>query len=71
MKNIEGMTAGFWAIPMVGTAEQVTEQLLNLHRSGADGIALSWVDFDEGLGQLETDLLPRLIDAGVRSNRGK
>jgi FMNH2-dependent dimethyl sulfone monooxygenase len=70
MTNIEGMTAGFWAIPMVGTAEQVTEQLLNLHRSGADGIALSWVDFDEGLSQLEADLLPRLIDAGVRSNRG-
>ena len=63
---LDGMIAGFWAIPMVGTPDQVTEQLLALHRAGADGISLSWPDFDEGLQQMEEQIMPRLVEAGVR-----
>jgi dimethylsulfone monooxygenase len=63
---LEGMIAGFWAIPMVGTPDQVTERLLALHAAGADGISLSWPDFDEGLQQMEELIMPRLIEAGVR-----
>ncbi len=63
---LEGMVAGFWAIPMVGTPDQVVGQLLDLHAAGADGISLSWPDFDEGLAQMESLIMPRLIQAGVR-----
>src|SRR5262249_5839407 len=63
---VEGMTAGFWAIPMVGTPDQVVQTMLDLGRAGLDGIALSFVDYDEGLRQLEADLLPRLVQAGAR-----
>ena len=41
--------------------------MLDLHAAGADGIAISFVNFDEGLEQLETQILPRLVAAGVRA----
>jgi alkanesulfonate monooxygenase SsuD/methylene tetrahydromethanopterin reductase-like flavin-dependent oxidoreductase (luciferase family) len=63
---VEGMVAGFWALPLVGTADRIADTILDLHAAGMDGIALSWPDFDEGLAQLEVDLLPRLVEAGVR-----
>jgi dimethylsulfone monooxygenase len=64
---VEGMIAGFWSLPLVGTPEQVTAQILELHEAGADGIALSWPNFDEGLAQMEEEIMPRLVEAGVRS----
>jgi len=64
---LEGMIAGFWGIPMVGSPDQVAQKMLDLHEAGADGIAISFVDYDEGLGQMEADILPRLRQAGVRS----
>jgi alkanesulfonate monooxygenase SsuD/methylene tetrahydromethanopterin reductase-like flavin-dependent oxidoreductase (luciferase family) len=65
-KTLEGMIAGFFALPIVGTADQVVGQILDLHRLGIDGIALSWPDYDEGLQQMEELILPRLVEAGVR-----
>jgi alkanesulfonate monooxygenase SsuD/methylene tetrahydromethanopterin reductase-like flavin-dependent oxidoreductase (luciferase family) len=64
---LEGMIAGFWGIPMVGSPDQVAEKMLDLHAAGADGIAISFVNYDEGLDQLERELLPRLVQAGVRA----
>jgi alkanesulfonate monooxygenase SsuD/methylene tetrahydromethanopterin reductase-like flavin-dependent oxidoreductase (luciferase family) len=64
---LEGTVAGLWALPAVGTPDQVTQQLLDLHEAGLDGIAFSWPDFDEGLAQLEESILPRLVEAGVRA----
>src|SRR5262249_17892717 len=37
---VEGMVAGFWALPLVGTAEQIADTILELHAAGMDGIAL-------------------------------
>ena len=65
-KILEGMIAGFWAVPMVGTPEQVTQKIIDLHQAGADGVALSWVNFDEGLEQMEAQILPMLVQAGLR-----
>jgi FMNH2-dependent dimethyl sulfone monooxygenase len=65
-RRLEGMVAGFFALPIVGTPDQVVERILDLHKSGIDGMALSWPDYDEGMRQLEDELLPRLIEAGVR-----
>jgi alkanesulfonate monooxygenase SsuD/methylene tetrahydromethanopterin reductase-like flavin-dependent oxidoreductase (luciferase family) len=64
---IEGMTAGFWAVPMVGTPDQVVQAMLDLERAGLDGIGLSFVDYDDGLRRLEDDILPRLVQAGART----
>jgi alkanesulfonate monooxygenase SsuD/methylene tetrahydromethanopterin reductase-like flavin-dependent oxidoreductase (luciferase family) len=64
---VEGMVAGFWALPLVGTAERIADTIAGLHAAGLDGIALSWPDFDEGLQQLEEELLPLLVQAGLRA----
>ena len=64
---LEGMIAGFWGIPMVGTPDQVAQKLIDLHEAGADGIAISFVDYDQGLAQMESEILPRLVQAGVRA----
>jgi dimethylsulfone monooxygenase len=63
---VEGMIAGFWALPLVGTADRIVQTILDLHAAGMDGLALSWPDFDEGLTQLEEAILPRLVQAGLR-----
>ncbi len=63
---IEGCVAGFWAVPIIGSPDTVAEKMLDLHRAGADGLALSFVNYDEGLRQMEELILPRLIAAGSR-----
>jgi dimethylsulfone monooxygenase len=65
-KTVESMVAGFFALALVGTPEQVTQKMIELHEAGADGIALSWPDFDEGLTQMQEEILPRLLEAGLR-----
>jgi alkanesulfonate monooxygenase SsuD/methylene tetrahydromethanopterin reductase-like flavin-dependent oxidoreductase (luciferase family) len=65
-KLIEGCVAGFWAVPLVGSPDTVVRKMLDLHRAGADGLALSFVNYDEGLRQMEELIVPRLVDAGVR-----
>ncbi|MFT3864286.1 MAG: LLM class flavin-dependent oxidoreductase [Solirubrobacterales bacterium] len=64
---LEGTIAGLWALPLVGTPDQVAQAMVDLHESGLDGLAFSWPDFDEGLAQLEESILPRLVEAGVRA----
>jgi len=62
---LEGMIAGFWGVPVVGTAEQVAERMIAMHDAGADGIAISFVSYDEGLQRMEEQILPLLVDAGL------
>jgi alkanesulfonate monooxygenase SsuD/methylene tetrahydromethanopterin reductase-like flavin-dependent oxidoreductase (luciferase family) len=66
-KLLEGMIAGFWGIPMVGSPDQVAQSMADLHRAGADGIAISFVDYEEGLTQMEHEILPLLVEAGLRA----
>jgi alkanesulfonate monooxygenase SsuD/methylene tetrahydromethanopterin reductase-like flavin-dependent oxidoreductase (luciferase family) len=66
-KILEGMIAGFWGIPMVGTPEQVAQQIIDLHEAGVDGVAISFVDYFDGLHWMESRILPLLVEAGVRA----
>jgi FMNH2-dependent dimethyl sulfone monooxygenase len=61
-----GLVAGWGAIPLVGTPEQITGKLLDLHRAGTDGVALSWVDYQTGIAQFNDQVLPLMRDAGLR-----
>ena len=38
--------------------------------AGLDGVALTWNDYEEGLVQYESRLLPLLVEAGVRQSPG-
>lgn len=59
--------AGYGAIPLVGTPEQVVDQIVELADAGLDGATMSWVDYAYGLEQYERDLLPLLQEAGIRA----
>ena len=63
----ENMIAGYGAIPLVGTKEQIVEGMKNFSDSGLDGITLSWVNYEFGLDQFELEILPLLIKANLRN----
>jgi dimethylsulfone monooxygenase len=60
------LIAGYGAIPLVGTAEQVVEGMLAFSKAGLDGITLSWLNYEAGLTQFKDKLLPMLRQAGLR-----
>ena len=63
---IENFIAGYSAMPLVGTPEQVVDGMVEMARAGFDGLTLSWVDYDEGLAQYRDQLRPLLIQSGLR-----
>tara|TARA_Y100001978_G_C23417855_1_gene302309 strand:+ start:54 stop:563 length:510 start_codon:yes stop_codon:yes gene_type:complete len=60
------LIAGYGAIPLVGTPEQVVDGMLAFSSAGLDGITLSWVNYEEGLTQFRDTLLPMMQQAGLR-----
>ncbi|MCK8671557.1 LLM class flavin-dependent oxidoreductase [Rhodococcus sp. HM1] len=61
------MVAGYTAQPLIGTPEQIVDKILGLSRAGLDGCTLSWVDYDEGIAQYQEQILPLLVEAGLRA----
>ena len=61
------LIAGYGALPLVGTPDQVVAGMGAMADAGLDGITISWVDYEAGLAQFQDVLLPRLVDAGLRS----
>ena len=61
------LIAGYGAIPLVGTLEQVVDGMCAFADAGLDGITLSWVNYLDGLEQFQRDILPALRDAGLRA----
>jgi len=60
------LIAGYAALPLVGTPEQIVEGMLHMSQAGMDGITLSWVDYESGLTQFREQILPLMIQAGLR-----
>jgi alkanesulfonate monooxygenase SsuD/methylene tetrahydromethanopterin reductase-like flavin-dependent oxidoreductase (luciferase family) len=58
--------AGFNAIPLVGTPEQVVDRLLALQKAGITGTALHWVDYEAGIEYFNARVLPLMVQAGLR-----
>lgn len=63
---LEALLAGYGAVPMVGTADQIAERMRYLADAGLDGMTLSWVNYAEGISQYQHELLPRLQALGLR-----
>jgi alkanesulfonate monooxygenase SsuD/methylene tetrahydromethanopterin reductase-like flavin-dependent oxidoreductase (luciferase family) len=51
---------------LLGTPEQIVERMADLASIGVDGIALHWVDFEAGIDQFNQQILPLMIQAGLR-----
>lgn len=64
---VESMIAGYTALPLVGTPEQIVDGMLAMSRAGLDGCTLSWVNYEEGIAQYAEQLHPLLVEAGLRA----
>jgi alkanesulfonate monooxygenase SsuD/methylene tetrahydromethanopterin reductase-like flavin-dependent oxidoreductase (luciferase family) len=53
-------------LPIIGDPDHVTRMLVDLSRAGLTGIAVSLVNFADELPYLCTEVLPRLVRAGLR-----
>lgn len=58
---------GFFATPLVGTPEQVVQGVADMAATGLDGMAVSWVDYEEGIAQYDEVLRPLMVQAGLRA----
>ncbi|MEI9984768.1 MAG: LLM class flavin-dependent oxidoreductase [Aliidongia sp.] len=54
-------------LQIIGSPQRVTESLARLHAAGIDGVQLSFYDFQPDLDFFGAEVLPLLIDAGLRS----
>ena len=61
--------AGYGGYPLVGTATDIVDTLDKLSGIGLDGMAFSWIDYDEGLAQFIEGILPLMDQAGLRNGR--
>jgi dimethylsulfone monooxygenase len=64
---IDRAAAGFFALPLVGTPEQVVEGMQRMSLGGLDGMAMSFSDYDEGMSVYAEAIRPLLISAGLRT----
>jgi alkanesulfonate monooxygenase SsuD/methylene tetrahydromethanopterin reductase-like flavin-dependent oxidoreductase (luciferase family) len=60
------LMTGYGSYPLVGTAEQIVDELIRLSADGIDGLALTWVDYALELRQFIAEILPLLRQAGLR-----
>jgi dimethylsulfone monooxygenase len=60
------LKAGWAGYPLVGTADHMVDQLKKLSDVGFDGIVLSWFDYLQGLERWNREVMPRLVQAGLR-----
>ncbi|SDF89034.1 LLM class flavin-dependent oxidoreductase [Klenkia brasiliensis] len=62
----ERFIAGWGGYPIVGTPEQVTEELVKLNQAGMDGMIMGLIDPVQELDVFESDILPLMQQAGIR-----
>ena len=53
--------------PFVGTPDKVADELATISRAGVRGIAISFVNYVDELPYFRDEVLPRLVQAGVRA----
>lgn len=59
--------AGFFALPLIGTPEQVVDGMCQMADAGLDGVAVSWIDYSDGITQYAEQLHPLMVSAGLRA----
>jgi alkanesulfonate monooxygenase SsuD/methylene tetrahydromethanopterin reductase-like flavin-dependent oxidoreductase (luciferase family) len=62
----ERFIAGWGGYPIVGTPEQVTEELGRLNEAGMEGMIFGLVDYNEELKYFGEKVMPLLKEAGLR-----
>ena len=62
----ERVVAGLGTNPLVGTPEQVTDQLAQVSAAGVDGMVFGFLDYNEELKFFDEAVMPLLRQAGLR-----
>ena len=65
-KYRERVVAGWGTNPIVGTPEQVTDQLAQVSAAGIDGVVFGFLDYNEELKYFDSAVMPLLRQAGLR-----
>ncbi len=65
-KYRERVVAGWGTNPIIGTPEQVTDQLAEVSAAGVDGIVFGFLDYNEELKYFDSAVMPLLRQAGLR-----
>ncbi len=65
-KYRERIVAGWGTNPILGTPEQVTDQLAQLSAAGVDGVVFGFLDYNEELKYFDKAVMPLLRQAGLR-----
>jgi alkanesulfonate monooxygenase SsuD/methylene tetrahydromethanopterin reductase-like flavin-dependent oxidoreductase (luciferase family) len=60
------LVAGWGGYPLVGTAEQIVDQMRALGDVGVDGIVLSWVNYHDEMRHWNAEVMPLIEQAGLR-----
>ncbi|MEJ2863616.1 LLM class flavin-dependent oxidoreductase [Actinomycetospora flava] len=55
------------ALPLIGTPEQVAEQMVAASRAGFDGLALGFFDYLDEMTAFEETVMPLLREAGIHT----
>lgn len=63
LRHIAAHIGGF---PLVGSYQQIADQIGFLSESGVDGLCLTWMDYERGLPTFIEHILPLLADGGLR-----
>ena len=58
--------AGWGGYPIVGTPDQCAEEFAKLQGAGMDGMIMGLVDFNEELKYFGSEVMPRMVQAGIR-----
>ena len=53
-------------LSLVGTPEQIVEELIALTKTGLDGVVLSWVNYYDEMRQWIAEIMPLVEQAGLR-----
>lgn len=62
----ERFTAGHGGYPLIGTPDQVADELVRVHEAGFDGLAFGFVNYLDELPYFRDEVLPRLEARGLR-----
>ncbi len=52
---------------LLGTADDIADQLQMFNEAGLDGVLCTWVDFYDGIARFERDVMPLLEARGLRA----
>lgn len=62
----QSMATTVGSYPLIGSPQRIAEDIAALSAAGIDGLCLTWMNYDEGLPQFISDVMPLLERDGVR-----